>query len=250
VFGRITFEKAYVGHSVESVILDSFPAVPAVLVRPSPHLMLPIKVGQVGNFRPSSDPQRETGHHRPWSRHSRSELQNLLCMAPSPPKPWERPTAGTGNSSACPQLTVGTASTASALSSTLDAAPATALDSTAHAPPVPSRTYDAPSSLLNAANYSSPYNSGYGGIGGIGGYGGMSSPYSRFGGMGSYSGYGGGMYGSSMYGGMGYGGGYPGYGGYGGFGGYGGMGDPNDPNSLARRMEAGTQGITVGGGLS
>ena len=45
------------------------------------------------------------------------------------------------------------------------------------------------------------------------------------------------MYGSSMYGGMGYGG-YPGYGGYGGYG----LGDPNDPNSLARRMEAGTQG--------
>jgi peroxin-13 len=75
----------------------------------------------------------------------------------------------------------------------------------------------------------------------------MSSPYSRFGGMGSYGGYGSGMYGSSMYGGMGYGGGYPGYSGYSGFGGYGGMGDPNDPNSLARRMEAGTQGIAVRG---
>ncbi|PNS20871.1 Peroxisomal membrane protein PAS20 [Sphaceloma murrayae] len=146
---------------------------------------------------------------------------------PSPPKPWERP--GAGSTSAITSPTA--ASATSPTSATSSAAPA-----------LPSRP-DTLNSVINqtASNYtSSPYNrmgsSPYGG-----GYGGMSSyssPYSRLGG--GYGGMGG-------MGGM-YGGGYGGYGGMGGMygGGYGGMGGgmygmPGQEQSLTQSFSQSTQ---------
>ncbi|QIW96415.1 hypothetical protein AMS68_001933 [Peltaster fructicola] len=122
----------------------------------------------------------------------------------SPPKPWERPGAGS-TSAALPVATT---------------TPSAATTNAAAAPAIPSRP-DSLNALAarNASTYSSPYaraspyGSGVGGIGGMygssyGGYGGgYSSPYNRFGGgyssmYGSGYGYGGGaMYGQpGMYG--------------------------------------------------
>ncbi|KAJ5936221.1 peroxisomal docking factor component Pex13-Penicillium chrysogenum [Penicillium verhagenii] len=153
----------------------------------------------------------------------------------SPPKPWERAGAATGNAlSSVPTAGSPVASTAMATTTPSAGNPAT----TSTAPDLPSRPSALNSVVNNNANAYSPYGasrlgaSPYGGLGGMGAY---SSPYSRFGSMGSM-----------------YGGGYGGYGGMGGMygGGMGGMGgmyggmpgqDPNDPNSLTNSFSQSTQ---------
>ncbi|KAJ5404261.1 hypothetical protein N7509_004132 [Penicillium cosmopolitanum] len=152
----------------------------------------------------------------------------------SPPKPWERAGAATGNA-----LTTTTPSPAATAMASSAANPAT---STTSAPDLPSRPNTLNSVVNNTASNYSPYgasrlgSTGYGGYGsmsGMGGMGGYSSPYSRFGSMGGMG---------SMYGGYGGMGGM--YGGMGGMGGmYGGMPgqDPNDPNSLTNSFSQSTQ---------
>ncbi|KAJ5762981.1 hypothetical protein N7533_001662 [Penicillium manginii] len=152
----------------------------------------------------------------------------------SPPKPWERAGAATGNA-----LTTTTTPSPAATAMTSSVNPAT---STTSAPDLPSRPNTLNSVVNNTASNYSPYgasrlgSTGYGGYGGMGGMGGMgsySSPYSRFGSMGGMG---------SMYGGYGGMGGM--YGGMGGMGGmYGGMPgqDPNDPNSLTNSFSQSTQ---------
>ncbi|CAI7593560.1 unnamed protein product [Penicillium manginii] len=152
----------------------------------------------------------------------------------SPPKPWERAGAATGNA-----LTTSTTPSPAATAMTSSVNPAT---STTSAPDLPSRPNTLNSVVNNTASNYSPYgasrlgSTGYGGYGGMGGMGGMgsySSPYSRFGSMGGMG---------SMYGGYGGMGGM--YGGMGGMGGmYGGMPgqDPNDPNSLTNSFSQSTQ---------
>ncbi|KAJ5222832.1 peroxisomal docking factor component [Penicillium citrinum] len=151
----------------------------------------------------------------------------------SPPKPWERAGAATGNA-----LAPSTSSPAASTTTMTSTNPATST-STTSAPDLPSRPNTLNSVVNNTASNYSPYgasrfgSSPYGGYGGMGTMGGYSSPYSRFGSMGGmgsmYGGYGG--YGS-MYGGMG---------GMGGM--YGGMPgqDPNDPNSLTNSFGQSTQ---------
>ncbi|CAI7597898.1 unnamed protein product [Penicillium pancosmium] len=152
----------------------------------------------------------------------------------SPPKPWERAGAATGNA-----LTTTTPSPAASAMTSSMANPAT---STTSAPDLPSRPNTLNSVVNNTASNYSPYGAsrlgstgygGYGSMGGMGGMGGYSSPYSRFGSMGGMG---------SMYGGYGGMGGM--YGGMGGMGGmYGGMPgqDPNDPNSLTNSFSQSTQ---------
>ncbi|KAJ6172139.1 Variant SH3 [Penicillium chermesinum] len=143
----------------------------------------------------------------------------------SPPKPWERAGAASGNAlSTTP--TAGNPVSSTAMTTTSPAAGNPAPSATSTAPDLPSR----PSTLNSVVNSTA---SNYTLTAGMAEWGRTPSPYSRFGSMGSmYGGYGG-------YGGMG--GMYGGMGGMGGM--YGGMPgqDPNDPNSLTNSFGQSTQ---------